>query len=278
MNLYEKEKTKNYKDNKKNKKHKKINDNVNNNDSNSGEFIKEKQHKDELNAAFIKSIKLNKWFYFSLFVCFSIFKFQDFILSSKSSSYTGFVFSFLFILILGHLVHRLSHNINFTQVYDNHKKNNMNPYIDSILSNVCTFLDFHRTTHHNSDINKITINIFYEFINNFLTQGGILIIFIWFCNRYIDMRVVLLWALMYATAHNINYMIIKPTVHRDHHLHDDTNYGLDIADIIFDTKFNIHDIEDHNHISINLIVITLIIILFDTASLFFTKVKQHFLV
>ena len=277
MNLYEKEKTKNYKDNKKNKKHKKINDNVNNNDSNSGEFIKGKQHKDALNAAFIKSIKLNKWFYFSLFVCFSIFKFQDFILLSKSSTYTGFVFSFLFILILGHLVHRLSHNINFTQVYDNHKKNNMNPYIDSILSNVCTFLDFHRTTHHNSDINKKTINIFYEFINNFLTQGGILIIFIWFCNRYIDMRVVLLWALMYATAHNINYMIIKPTVHRDHHLHDDTNYGLDIADIIFDTKFDIHDVEDHNHISINLIVITLIIILFDTASLFFTKVK-HFLV
>ena len=76
------------------------------------------------------------------------------------------------------------------------------------------------------------------------------------------MRVILLWALMYATAHNINYLFLKPTVHRDHHLHEDTNYGLDIADIIFDTKYDLTDIEDYNHISINLIVITAIMVYF----------------
>ena len=238
--------------------------------------MKEKLHKDALNDALIKSIKTNKWFYFTLFVCFSMFKIQDFIVSNKQSSYTGFVFSFIFILLFGHVVHRFSHNIDFTQVYNNHKKSNMNTHVDFILTKMCSLLDFHRTTHHDSNINKQPVNIFYEFMNNFLTQGGGLILFIWFCNCFIDMRIVLLWALMYATAHNINYMIIKPSVHRDHHLHEDTNYGLDVADILFDTKYDLNDIEDHNHISINLITITLVIIFFSTASWLVAAIKQYF--
>lgn len=137
----------------------------------------------------------------------------------------------------------------------------MNGYIDSILTSVFRFMDFHSVTHHDSSINKQPANVCYEFMNNFFTQGGGLVLFVWFCNRCIDMRVILLWALMYATAHNINYLFLKPTVHRDHHLHEDTNYGLDIADIIFDTKYDLTDIEDYNHISINLIVITAIMVL-----------------
>jgi hypothetical protein len=191
-----------------------------------------------------------------------MFKLQDVMALGKSasSSYAGFTFSFIFILVFGHITHRCSHNSQFLEIYNNHKKGNMNAYVDCIITKVCTLLDFHRVTHHDSCINKNPMNIFYEFMMNFLTQGGILIVFVWFCNRCIDMRVILLWALMYATAHNINYMFIKPTVHRDHHLHDDTNYGLDIADIIFDTKYDLTDIEDHNHISINLIIIAAIIV------------------
>lgn len=233
-------------------------------------------HKDELNIALKDSITKNKWFYITLFLCFSVFKLEDIISLNKSTSYFRFAFSFIFILIFGHIIHRLSHNVNFTEVYNTHKKGNLNNHVDFILTKMCSLLDFHRITHHDSDINKKPINIFYEFMNNFLTQGGILVLFIWFCNRFIDMRVILLWALMYATAHNINYMFIKPTVHRDHHLHEDTNYGLDIADIIFDTKYNLNDIEDHNHISINLIIITLIITSFNTMSYLFLTIKRHF--
>jgi len=239
-------------------------------------IMKDKLHKDELSEALIKSIKTNKWFYFTLFVCFSMFKIQDFMVTSNSSSFAGLVFSFIFIMLFGHIVHRLSHNIDFTQVYHNHKKGNMNTHVDFILTKVCAFLDFHRITHHDSDVNKKPINIFYEFMNNFLTQGGILILFVWFCNHCIDMRIVLLWALMYATAHNINYVIIKPSIHRDHHLHENTNYGLDVADILFDTKYDLNDIEDHNHISINLIIITLIILFFNAASWLFMAIKRHF--
>lgn len=233
-------------------------------------------HNDQLSVAFKTSITKNKWFYITLFVCFSMFKFQDIISSNQSTSYFTFAFSFIFILIFGHVIHRLSHNVNFTEVYNTHKKGNINNYVDIILTKICNLLDFHKKTHHDSDVNKKPMNIYYEFINNFLTQGGILVIFIWFCNHCIDMRIILLWAFMYATAHNINYMFLKPTVHRDHHLHEDANYGLDIADIIFDTKYDLNDIEDHNHISINLIIITLIITYFNTVKHLFLVIKQRF--
>ena len=208
----------------------------------------------------------NKWFYLTLVICFYMFKLRDAAStsssSSSSSSYVGLAFSFFFVLVFGHITHRLSHNIDFTKVYNKHKKGNMNGYIDSILTSVFRFMNFHSVTHHDSSINKQPANVCYEFMNNFFTQGGGLVLFVWFCNRCIDMRVILLWALMYATAHNINYLFLKPTVHRDHHFHEDTNYGLDIADIIFDTKYDLTDIEDYNHISINLIVITAIMVYF----------------
>lgn len=218
----------------------------------------DEQHKHELCIAFEKSIKINKLFYFTLFICFYMLKKRD--TNTAPTSYLGLVFSFLFILLFGHIVHRLSHNINFTNVYNKYKKGNINNYIDSILIKVCNILDFHRVTHHDSAINKKPVNICYEFFNNFLTQGGGLVIFIWFYNWCIDTRVILLWALMYASAHNINYTFLKPTVHIDHHLHEDTNYGLDIADIIFDTKHDLNDIENYNHISINLFVVTAFIV------------------
>ena len=240
-----------------------IDNNNNNNGNNNGSINSNnngdiKNHTDLLDSAFKESITKNKWFYLTICICFFIFRHYG----GTSSSYITFAFSFIFILAMGHITHRLSHNLHFLDIYNRHKKSNINGRVDTILTKVFNLLDFHRITHHDTSINKELANIRYEFLNNFLTQGGGLILFIWFYNRFIDTRVVLLWALMYATAHNINYLFIKPTVHRDHHLNEDTNFGLDIADIIFDTKYDLNDIEDHNHISINLILITLIIAYF----------------
>jgi sterol desaturase/sphingolipid hydroxylase (fatty acid hydroxylase superfamily) len=96
-----------------------------------------------------------------------------------------------------------------------------------------------------------------------MTQGGLLIFFKYFFNL-IDNRIILLWALFYATVHNINYNIVSPQTHRQHHVNDKTNYGIDIWDIIMGTKFDYDTIETHNHASINLLLITALI-------LFFTK-------
>jgi hypothetical protein len=74
---------------KKNKKQKKIINNdksTNNIISHDLEFIKAKYHKDELHVAFINSVTTNKWFYLTLFICFTMFKLKDLVLLSKSSS------------------------------------------------------------------------------------------------------------------------------------------------------------------------------------------------
>jgi len=236
--------------------------NISSSSNNSDNNDNIKNHKNLLDRALKESVIKNKWFFLSLVICFYIFRRYDINATLSSSSYIEFAFSFIFILIIGHITHRLSHNLHFLDIYNRYKKGNINQHVDIILTKIFNSLDFHRITHHDTSINKKPANILYEFLNNFLTQGGGLIIFVWFYNKCIDSRVILLWALMYATAHNINYMFIKPTVHRDHHLNEDTNYGLDIADIIFDTKYDLNDIEDYNHISINLILITLVIVYF----------------
>lgn len=215
-------------------------------------------HKDKIYSALKESIKINKWFYLSLILCFYIFKQSN----PDNTSYIILVVSYIFIMIIGHVSHRISHNVNFTDVYNKFKKNNINPCIDNIIIKTCKVLDFHSTTHHDSAINKQPENILYEFVNNILAQGGSLILLVTFVNYFIDFRVILMWALAYATNHNINYLFLKPSTHRDHHLHDDTNFGIDFADILFDTKHDLDDIEVHNHISINLILVTLLIVYF----------------
>jgi len=228
---------------------------------NSGESIFSlNNHKNKLSSAFCESIKINKLFYMSLLACFYMLK-QS---SPSTTSYITLAFSYVFIMVLGHIWHRISHDINFLKFYNIYKKKNINSLVDVCFVKFCNFLDFHSITHHDTAINKQPANIAYEFINNIFMQGGALILFIKLINYVIDTRVVILWALMYATTHNINYIFLKPSVHRDHHINNNTNFGIDIADILFDTKYDLSDIEDHNHISINLILITIIIIYFTT--------------
>ena len=252
----------NKKINKKNKKMKTKNENENENENEMRDDLPRQVeediqlHKDKLYSALKESIIVNKWFYFSLILCFYMFKQSN----PEKTSYITLVFSYIFIMIAGHVSHRISHHLNFTDIYNKFKKNNINPCMDNILSKTCKVLDFHSTTHHDSEINKQPVNILYEFLNNMLAQGGFFILIVTFVKHFIDFRVISMWMLAYATNHNINYLFLKPSTHRDHHLDGNTNYGIDFADILFDTKYDLDDVENHNHISINLILVTLLII------------------
>ena len=73
-----------------------------------------------------------------------------------------------------------------------------------------------------------------------------------------DWRMFMLWGLFYASFHIINYTFVEPTVHSDHHLNIYSNYGIDIFDILIGTKHNWSDIEDYNHYSINMVLITVL--------------------
>ena len=119
--------------------------------------------------------------------------------------------------------------------------------------------EFHDETHHDLDVNKKYQNIFYEFITNIYTQGLAFILVVEFV-KLVNYKVVLLWCFMYATIHNINYNIIHPSVHRDHHINCHTNYGIDVMDILFNTKYDKKDIENFNHVSANLLIITFVLL------------------
>ena len=103
--------------------------NTNNTNTTSIDADADQIHKNKLNFALKESLKKNKWFYLTLLVCFFMFK-QS---SPQNTSYILLIVSYIFVLILGHITHRISLNINFTNMYNKFKKNNINPRIDSYI-------------------------------------------------------------------------------------------------------------------------------------------------
>lgn len=206
------------------------------------------------------SIWKNKYFYIiALFCCFVLANIEinkGDSLYKKGYLYSRSIASLGFAMLAGHTIHWLSHHIScreYLDSCDNIITNNK--YIRSILNIYADIIDFHDTTHHNSSVNKKWENIMYEFVNNLLTQS---VLIVWLIQQ-LDFKVILLWGLMYATVHNINYLIIKPVTHMQHHVKSTTNYGIDVTDILFNTKYDWKHIESHNHAGINLLIITAII-------------------
>lgn len=209
-----------------------------------------------------QNLKKNIIFYATVILCCLMFtKYitnENDTTLKKFFNFSKLISSFIFSMLLGHSIHRFSHNIN-TVDYVNQCDNILtrNKFINNITMFFCRIIDFHSITHHDSSINKKIKNILFEFLNNVITQC---VFGVWFAKYLLDFRAVLLWGLMYATTHNINYLYLRPSTHRDHHLHPSTNFGIDLTDILFNTKYNWNDIENYNHISINLIIITILII------------------
>ena len=242
--LNKKKKEKHSKKKKKEKKKKKKKEKV--------EQLKKKNY--QLNKLF-KSISNNYIFFLTVFYCLYKLKQNP----KYDSSYIKLIFSFIVVSVLGYFVHYISHHINFKNYHKTHDNIlTRNSYTNYIIKCICNFFDFHDITHHDTNINKQIQNIIYEFLNNLVMQGLGFVILV----KMIDIRVVILWAFMYATIHNINYLFIKPTTHRDHHVNSHKNYGIDYCDILFNTKYDWDDIETHNHGAINLLIITYIIMYF----------------
>ena len=207
----------------------------------------------------IKSLSKNVLFYSVSLLCL-------YLLSGRkicSISFIRCIISWIFISIFGYFTHLVSHKLDLREMYN--KFDNVftrNEYINKKIITLLDIYDFHDKIHHDTEINKQYLNIFYEFMMNLYTQGLGVIIFIE-SMKLLDYRVIVLWAFLYATVHNINYMYLSPTTHRDHHIDSSTNYGIDTLDILFNTKYDNNDIEDLNHASINLIFITCVIIFFN---------------
>jgi len=212
------------------------------------------------NEPILKSLKLNYIYFITQIIS---------VLAITIASETNFIWGIITIIqisFLGYFVHYLSHHVNFLELYDKYNNNNLitkNKYINYLLRLYCKSIDFHDITHHDSDINKTVDNVIIEFIMNFFMQAGWFLI-VMFVIKNLNYYVVLLWGIFYPSFHLINYAYIRSQTHVNHHANKMSNYGIDFWDLIFYTKYNddYEEIENINHYSINLIILTVFIVLF----------------
>ena len=164
---------------------------------------------------------------------------------------------------------------------------------DNIAYFMCDICDFHSKIHHNPYINKRWYNILGEILQNFIlvslplsyiAYSSDIRISILSFTFYLNKTITILWGLIYTTFHNINYSIINPQIHKDHHIKDIpysyntskqkiTNYGPDTLDCLFNTKYNTC-IEDFNHGVYNIIILTVLLIIIKNSDIF-QKVHKY---
>jgi len=132
------------------------------------------------NETVIECLKKNILIYITLFISF-------YILNKKlNKNILILLIQFLFVGFIGYLVHLISHKICFTDLYnDSNIFLKKNKYLDYIGKIICKYLlDFHSKIHHDLSINKKFINIVLESINNFITQGFGLLLYIFVINNF----------------------------------------------------------------------------------------------
>lgn len=217
------------------------------------------------------SIVLNKWFFSLIILIIIYWSYIETIKSNNLNFYkTTYITSITYILhfywlftcliitaMWGWYAHYLSHHIS------------CNDYLETLhipkngfLHFIATYVyDFHDIIHHNSAINKKWINLLIEFISNFWYEGIFYVFILWIFNLHhlIYIKIPLLWGLTYASSHCINYTILEPLCHVQHHKNPYTNFGLDTIDVIMNTKYDIDCLEDFNHTGFNMLVLFLLI-------------------
>ena len=211
-------------------------------------------------TAIYKSLRENYIFYIALVCC--VYSLSN--VNYNKSNIILSLITIIWVTLYGYIIHVVSHYMGtyMSEIYKTYDTFfTRNKIFNWIVTNLLYFGEFHSIVHHDTRINKTPKNIFLEFINNLFMQGGAVIIIKYGLNL-LDNRVIILWALYYATVHNINYNIIHPTTHQQHHINNTKNYGIDIWDIIIGSKYDWNEIENHNHTAINLIVITAIMLYF----------------
>lgn len=197
---------------------------------------------------------------------------------TKGYSFVESFISFLLAILVGYCVHYISHAYDFDRLYEESdwtilKWVRSNPTSNKIMKRIILYtFDFHDKIHHNSKINKTSLNVIIEFFQNIFTEGGLLILLVLATNFKLELfgwtfrfnkAVLLLWGMLYASVHNINYLFHGNSQHTNHHKDPKTNYALDILDILFDTKYDLNNIENINlNWGFNILIITFFIIYF----------------
>ena len=193
------------------------------------------------NKQLIDFLKINKYFVIgSLILIILITK------VTKTSLLFGFL-TFIITTYIGYYSHYLSHNKCFKRCIKNIN-------LPKCFKNIILY---HDSVHHDENKKELKYDV-NEFLNNLLTQGGLLFL-IKIISKYLNGWIIILYAFCYASIHIINFKIIKPETHKLHHKNSKCNYGYELYDILFNTKEG--EIENTNHYLINFIIFTIILLL-----------------
>ena len=202
----------------------------------------------------IGSIQINCYYW--LIMCFSVIS-----LSLETGLFNGLM-TFMITVCFGWMIHYISHSFSYTENYHLFKqklKIKIPEFVDKqVLMFLKYIVDFHDLIHHDSLVNKTLDNIILECFGNMVWQGLIIICVGYIMGIQLNWKVVMMWALTYTSSHNINYTLIESETHIAHHENPKTNYGIDIMDIIMKTKTC--ELEDHNHMAINIFLSTLVLL------------------
>lgn len=212
------------------------------------DLLNKDSNKKPISSTLLKSIKMN-WLFFTTIIGCSI------LYGSTWSTRLKMIITFIITGITGYFIHMFSHSFSYHHYY-NTKSNIFREHklIDKPVRFIIKwFLDFHHMIHHDSDINKKPIYIALEFFNNLWMEGGVIIIAI-LLSRMLSLEIIFIWMFIYSTVHNINYIINPCSQHQEHHKKFNTNFGTDYNDIIFGSKYDLGNLENYNHMSINIIV------------------------
>jgi len=204
----------------------------------------------------VQSLYLNYTFYLSLLVCVLL------IAHYSQSSFFWAIVTIIFISAAGYFSHYISHHINAGELFEEYK-HHVPSILHTFIRYFCKLIDFHDEIHHDTSINKEFPNVATEFALNFYVQAGAFLI-VFYIIQQMNLYVIALWGFMYATIHNINYVLYPSNTHILHHVNKTTNYGIDIWDILFNTKFDgdasMDKLENINHYAINTIILTAIML------------------
>ena len=243
-----------------------------------------------IDSLLIKSFKVNYifWIIFLICIIYLSINYGDENSTNFIKIISGLLTMFI-CMVFGWAVHKMAHSIDYTNLFNfiYYKYLSFLPsWYKKIFDVLTYYADFHSKVHHNPKVNKIWYNEVTEFIQNIIINilgplyvSNIVKFKIAIFSSYLipNNIIIIFWGLIYATVHIINYNIIKSEEHILHHKSDLSkygaynkennkiyNYGIDVLDILFDTKYkNNNSVENINHYAYNCIILVILIILFD---------------
>jgi hypothetical protein len=200
---------------------------------------------------FLDNLKINWIFYLGLLLSLYVFS------AHTKTSLVKNILSFILISLAGYFIHLMAHQYDYKILFEKAIEHNSfltrSDFMKDIVRWTGELVSFHDDVHHDTEINKNWDNQIYEFIHNFIAQGLVMFVAI-IIFRNLNPKIALIWGLYYATIHIINYNFVQPEVHKQHHEDKHTNYGLDVWDVLFNTKFD-KSLENYNHSVVNVMLL-----------------------